>query len=406
MTRHPQEAQLRTMSRKRSIIVWVLVGLATLLVLIGSFTVWAKRQLLDTDAWTAASAQVLANPQVRTALSERLVELLYENVDVSAEIKQALPPPLKNAAPTVATVLQTGAQRAAYALLSTNRAQTLWENANRRAHTALMNVLEGKPVGPVSTANGSVVLDLQPLLERLFGALGSIGRHHTLPPNAGQIVLLRPDQLKAAQDAVQLVKVLSQAIAIAAVVLYALAIYLARNRRRVVLEVSGGTLLFSGLLVLIARRLIGDYIVNNVVATQSERPAVYTVWLIETDLLRDIAIALLAYGAVAVIAAWLGGPTRPAVAIRRAIAPTFRQRPAIVFAAAAIVFLVVIAWDPTGANHTLIGIVVLAALVGLGLEIWRRQILREFPDGGESAPEGPQEAGPAPSPKPVSGASS
>jgi hypothetical protein len=131
---------------------------------------------------------------------------------------------------------------------------------------------------------------------------------------------------------------------------------------------------------------------------------VYTIWLIETNLLRDIGIALLAYGALGIIAAWLGGRSRPAVAIRRWLAPTFHHRPAVIFAAAALVFLIVIAWGPTGATHNLLGVVVLAVLVGLGIEAWRRETIREFPDR-EAAPEQVTEATPAHPATPVSGAS-
>jgi hypothetical protein len=70
---------------------------------------------------------------------------------------------------------------------------------------------------------------------------------------------------------------------------------------------------------------------------------------------------------------------RPAVAVRRFLAPTFRERPLVVWGTAALLFLIVIAWGPTGATRRLIGIALLAGLVALGIEVWRRQILREFP---------------------------
>jgi hypothetical protein len=43
----------------------------------------------------------------------------------------------------------------------------------------------------------------------------------------------------------------------------------------------------------------------------------------------------------------------------------------------------VIAFGPAAGSRRLLGIVVLAALVGFGLELWRRQTLREFPVAGE-----------------------
>ena len=53
------------------------------------------------------------------------------------------------------------------------------------------------------------------------------------------------------------------------------------------------------------------------------------VWVIATDLLRDIAFALIAYGLIAVLGAVFAGPSRVAVATRRWLAPTFRDRPVV-----------------------------------------------------------------------------
>jgi hypothetical protein len=60
-----------------------------------------------------------------------------------------------------------------------------------------------------------------------------------------------------------------------------------------------------------------------------------------------------------------------------------KDHPALVYAAAVVLFLIVIAWGPTGATRQLIGALILAAVFFGGIEIWRRQIIREF----ASAPE-------------------
>jgi hypothetical protein len=376
------------MSARRRVVVYSLVVLSTLLLLVSSLTVFTKRQLLNTNAWTKSSAQVLADPEVRQALSNRLVDLLYQRVDVTGELKSALPPAAQKAAPAVAAALQTAAIRAVDALLSTPRAQQLWENANRRAHRALVRVLEGKSVRGLSTSNGAVVLDLRPLLDRISARIGIVGKARAnAPPNAGEIVLLRSDQLNAAQTAVQALRVLSVFLLIVVLGLYVLAVYLARGRRRVVLEVSGASLVFAGLVLIVVRRLVGEAIVDSLVKTEANKPPVHHIWLIETQILGDIGVALFVYGLLVLIAGWLGGPTRPAVAIRRFLAPTFRERPFVVYGVTAAVFLIVIAWGPTNATRQLIGIAILAALLGLGIEVWRRETLREFPLAAEAPPE-------------------
>ena len=54
-------------------------------------------------------------------------------------------------------------------------------------------------------------------------------------------------------------------------------------------------------------------------------------------MLRDLAIALLAYGLLAVVAGFVAGPSRAAVGLRRRLAPTFRERPVLVYSIAWVV---------------------------------------------------------------------
>jgi hypothetical protein len=228
---------------------------------------------------------------------------------------------------------------------------------------------------------------MRPFLQQIAQRLGVGDRlKERAPPGSGQIVLLKSDQLSAAQTGVKILKALSSWLAFIVLALLALAIYLAHPRRRVMLEVAGFTLLTVGVLLLIIRRFVGNAIVDSLVKVESSKAAVHAVWAIETDLLRDLALALVLYGVVGVLAGFLAGPSRAATAIRRWLAPTFRQRPVIVWLVAGFLFLLVFAFGPAAGSRRLLGVVVLAALVAFGLEVWRRQTLREFPSGHEEAP--------------------
>jgi hypothetical protein len=373
-----QTAQPRAMSRARSWLVWGLVVLSTVLLLVASMTVWTKRQLLNTDAWTDSASQLLADDQIRGLLSSRIADLLNQRVDVQAQLEERLPPRAQSAAPAVAAALESATARVVDTFLSTARAQTLWENINRRAHKAIVNVLEGKDAGPISTANGNVVLDLRPMIAQIATRLGIEDRlKQGADPKTGEIVILRSDQLDAAQTAVKVFRFLTVFLAIAVLVLYAVAVYLAHPRRRIVLAGVGTSLLLCGLILAIVRRIAGNLIVDSLVKVEANKPAVRTAWLVETNLLRDIAIALIAYGILTILAAFLAGPSRPATAIRRAAAPTLKEHPALVYAGAAVLFLIVIAWGPTAATRQLVGALILAALFFGGLEVWRRQAIRE-----------------------------
>ena len=378
------------MSRGRSWLVWGLVVLSTVLLLVASMTVWTKRQLLNTDAWTDSASQLLADDQIRGLLSSRIADLLNQRVDVQAQLEERLPPRAQSAAPAVAAALESATARVVDTFLSTARAQTLWENINRRAHKAIVNVLEGKDAGPISTANGNVVLDLRPMIAQIATRLGIEDRlKQGADPKTGEIVILRSDQLDAAQTAVKVFRFLTVFLVIAVLVLYAVAVYLAHPRRRIVLAGVGTSLLLCGLILAIVRRIAGNLIVDSLVKVEANKPAVLTAWVVETNLLRDIAIALIAYGILTILGAFLAGPSRPATAIRRAAAPTLKEHPALFYAGAAVLFLIVIAWGPTAATRQLVGALILAALFFGGLEVWRRQAIREAA-ASEAAPGDPQ----------------
>ena len=362
-------------TRRRRILVWGLVALAFVLVLAASLTIWVQRQALDTDNWVETSSELLADDEVRALVAAELVDSLFAQQDVEQAIADRLPPQLARLAAPAAGLVRQAAVPAAENLLERPRVQELWANANRVAHTQLVAVLEGNEGGTVTTTGGEVVLDLGELVQ---GLADQLGLSVQLEEDAGQIVIAESDQLAAAQDAVSIIDPLSIFILIAVFVLLILAVYLAAGFRREALRGIAIGLILIGLVLLVVVRLVGDALVEAL-TTDISRPAGVQVWAIGTALLRDISTGLVAYGIVLLLGALLAGPTRPARWIRRNLAPTLRERPWLAYGAVALVFLLVLLWGPTGATREIVGLVVLAALVGLGVWALRRETLREFP---------------------------
>jgi hypothetical protein len=377
------------MKKKRGVLVWCLFGLATILLFVSSLTVWSKRQLLDDQAWANSSTQLLANDEVRGAIAQKLSDALFRRVDVEAQLRERLPR-AQGAAPVLAATLEnTVGPAAADRLLERPRVQTLWQNANKRAHAAVLRVLEGKDLGQnenISTANGEVTLDLRPAIGRLAMRLGVEDKlKPNADPNAGQLVIMKSDQLGAAQTAVKILKALSSLLLIVVLALYALAIYLARGRRRLLLGATGASLVFVGLVIASLRHFLGGAIVDSLVKTAANKHPVSVIWAIETSVMRDIAIILVVYGALVLLATVLAGTNRPAVAVRRWLAPAFRHHPIVVWLAALAVFLILLAWGPTTGDRRLLGVAILAATTAVAIEALRRQTLREFPEKAAGA---------------------
>jgi hypothetical protein len=373
------------MSKKRGVLVWSLYVLATILLFVSSLTVWAEVQLLNNQAWANSSTQLLANDEVRGAIAQRLSDGLFERVDVEAQLRERLPPRAKGAAGALTATLQnTVGPAAADKLLQRPRVQTLWQNLNKRAHAGVVKVLEGEDLGKngnISTANGAVTLDLRPAITKLATRLGVEDKLKTnADPNAGQLVIMTSSQLGAAQTAVKILKALTSLLLIAVVALYALAIYLAQGRRRLLLGWTGASLVFVGLVIAFLRRFLGGVIVDSLVKTEANKHPVSVIWAIETDVMRDIVIILVVYGVLVLLATLLAGPSRPAVAVRRWLAPAFRHHPIVVWATGLAVFLILLAFGPTVGNRHLLGVAIVAAMTAIAIEALRRKTLREFPE--------------------------
>jgi hypothetical protein len=385
---------------------WRINAIFALASLIGVFAVlavWIHRQVIDTNNWTNTSSQLLADPQVQAAVGNLLVNELFSSVDVAAEIKGVLPSQLSGLSAPAAAGLRTLADQIAPRVLATAPVQNAWRAANHTAQLELLHILNGGSK-TLSTNNGVVALQLHPLLTQLAAQLGlqqqfeavqsklqsSTGATArgavqeklgvTLPPQSGNIVILRSSQLKTAQNIVKAIKGLAIVLPLLALLLFILAVWLAEGWRRVALRTTGWCFVGIGLVTVLSRRILSDAVVNSLVKVPANRPAVHQVLAIGTILLYDIAIAMITYGLVLVIAAWLAGGTRLALAVRHALAPSLREHPAYVYAVAGLLLLLVVLWGPFPSTRELLPIVGIAILFGLGIHVLRAMTAQEFPD--------------------------
>jgi hypothetical protein len=362
---------------------WLVRGLlvvATLLAIASVFAVWANRQVLDADNWAETSSELLENQAIRTQLADYLVDQVYAQVDVTGEVRAALPPRLDPLAGPAANGLRQLAERRTERLLDRPRVQLAWEEANRVTAQQFIDIAEGDSRA-ITLSGNAVVLDVRQVLVDLVRRLGGSGRLvGKIPPDAGRIKVMSSDQVSGLQNSVTAVRGLSAVLPGLAVALFALAVYLSPGRRRRVLAYAGVGFIVAGLVVLIGRNVLGGFVVDSLATTAGIRPATEAVWSIGTDMLRDVAQAAVIIGIPVVVAAWLAGPTRPAVALRRAAAPWLRDRPGVAYGVLAAVLLLVVAWGPIPATRMVLPVLLMVGLATAGLAVLRRQVAEEFPD--------------------------
>ena len=270
--------QLQRLKRHRDAGAWwrrfgvaVLVVLFAILVPVTVTATWAHRTVLNTGAWTRTTNPIASDPAVTAAVSRQITDQIYQALNPQQAIANALPAQAAFLAAPIANGAKTYVQQGVDKVLSSDQFQTFWQQANQFAHKQLVAVLRGDSK-VLQTTNGQVVLNLVPVvnaaLQSVEGfASNVIGKPIDLPtingnelPSAacekisaaldrpvpstcGQIALFPADKLTQAQRAVRAFDRGVLALLIVTPIVFAVALWLSRRRRRTLLQLVIGAAL-------------------------------------------------------------------------------------------------------------------------------------------------------------------
>ena len=377
MTEDGGAPEPRGLSRTRLIAARVLTVVAILLALVGMVAFYVENTALDPAGFETISREMIENDEIRTQVAGKSVDTLFENVDVEAAIAERLPPELKGLAPVLAGVARSGADDAAVAVLERPRAQAVWVEVSTRTQRQLVRLLDDNTTF-IQTEGGAVVLDLRPLVIQIGDQVAVIGKvAERLPESSGRITIMQESQLETAQTATKILRAVADWMWLVALAVAALAIWLARGRRRLELRALAIGVLVVGLLMLAVRRFAGDYLVDSLVKDDAVKPAGHEAWSILTQTLADRAWVWIILGVVTLLGVWFVGETRRAADARRAARPVLENR-VTTYALAAGALLVLALVAPAIARGWLSALVLLALII-VGVEVVRNIVLREAP---------------------------
>lgn len=367
-------------SRGRWFGMYVLLVVAGLLLLVTSFAVWINRVALNTEVFSDTASELIQDDEIRAAVAQKSVDELFANVDVEAAVEERLPEDVKSLAGPSAAALQQVAPQIVDRALEQPALQALWVAAVEEAHKTLVRVLEGDG-DVVSTEGGVVELNLRDIVLEASDRLGIRAQvDQRLPADAGRIEVLQSDELDTAQNVFQLLKTLAWVLPILTVLAFLAAVWIAPDRRRVLRGV-GITTVIVGVLGLLASHLTGNYVVNEIVKERDSRPAADNAWDILTNLMRSSFWLMIVVGTLFVVAWWLAGYGRTAIAFRRNLAPILRDR-WWAYGALAVVGVVLLLTSPVSDFARYFVVALLLVLGVVWIERTRAQALREFPDAG------------------------
>lgn len=215
------------MGALRSLLSTLLVLVGLLLAAAAAPATWAREHLMDTDAWSAAVAPLIAEPEIQRTVSDALVAAVDSDAQMPAFARELL-------------------SRTTDAVVATDTFATAWRNAVTISHAHLVETVRGENTG-IDASQGVVSVDLGVLFEALvprLDAAGITGVERLTTPE-GQIVLEDSAETARALEIAGDVDAYAWPMAGAAVVVLACAVFTARRRGRSLLVIGAGVVLVA-----------------------------------------------------------------------------------------------------------------------------------------------------------------
>ena len=254
--RHQVEGAAKPKKRRgRTIASWVLIVLACIMAVLSVVVVYARNELLNTDTFVSTVAPLAKDKAIQTTVATKVSENLVARTDIQKRVQNALPDRAGFLADPIAGAVQTATYQITLKLVQSPRFQTLWEQALRRSHAQVDNLLLGNKVGALQSTNGQVTVDLSQIENAAKQQLSAHGLSvfNKLPNYTGApFVLFQSDQLAKLQRWVKFLNHLALVLPIVSILMFAGAVLLARDRRRGLVHAASGLAVTMALLLIAA----------------------------------------------------------------------------------------------------------------------------------------------------------
>jgi hypothetical protein len=343
-------------------------GLAVLSVV----AIWLRVTLLNTDHYVDTVAPIAAQPSVQQAVADRLDLAINERIDFASLAREVLPDRADVLAPVIQTGVQSYIRTRINEFTRSERFQTLWIEANRRAHQRVVELLVGGRSKRLVLDDDTVYLDLSPAVDRIKAGLQERGLTRiaqAIPPSVdGRIKLVQSPALVDAQSGVKLLKGVAIVLPVLALLCLAGSVFLARRRRRALLRAAIGIALAMVLLVAalgVARSAYLDALGQGALPRAAAADIFDTVAAFLRDGLRIVTIVAVV---VALVTFVFGLPLRrywDAIVTDSRRAWVAQKRTPLLLADAAIAGFVLITRDPLTGGRALVTLLVAAIAAGL-----------------------------------------
>ena len=308
----------------------VLVVLGALLAPVAVVAVWARDLVTDTDRYLATVAPLVDDPQIQSAVTNRVTGAIVDAADLDGLAAEAatavdglgLPPRVAALVGSLQEPLVDAAtgfiRRAVDAVVTSDVLEAVWDEANRSVHQQLNAVLRGDPDAIASIdAQGTLVVDLTGVVDTVRASLSDAGFTlvDRLPTISATFPLMQSADLVRAQNAYRVLDVLGAWLVWLSLGLLAAGVLVAVHRARAL--VVAGLSLAGAMLLLGAALTIGRSVYVDALPPAVQRPdAAVVVYDQVVTFLRVALRSAFVLGLVVALVAFVAGGTSAAKALR------------------------------------------------------------------------------------------
>ncbi|MFD5463108.1 hypothetical protein ACFWIQ_09825 [Kitasatospora sp. NPDC127059] len=308
----------------------VLIVIASLLSLLSVVAVWTSGFVGNTDRYVQTMAPLATEPDIQQAVTNRVTQVVLEQIDVDALVKQlsdaaaeqGVPPNAASLIGNLTGPIKSGLTQLVSTVVNkvvtSDQFATIWVDANRAVHTALDKALTGKGGGAVKLENNQVAIDIAPIVAKVKTELvdAGLGPAAKIPDVHTNFVVFQSQDVGKVKTYFRLLEIMGAWLPVVTVLIAAGGVFLAVNRRRALVGAAVGValaMLLLGIVLTVFRAIYLDHLPPG--ANQAAAGTLYD------TLIRFMRATIRAVGAVAVVTAvgaFLIGPSKPAVAVRTA----------------------------------------------------------------------------------------
>jgi hypothetical protein len=309
----------------RPVVAGVLVTLVAVLAPLSVLATWANGQIQETDRYIETVGPLADDPDVQDAIAARIEQIVFSYLDieavtdelVSAIVDRGLPEraaiTLQAAVGPLVAGIQGFVSDKIHDFVRSDAFADAWVQANREAHSQLVAALTGEG-DAVTIEDGEVTVGLATIIGTVKTQLveAGFGIAERIPEVDATFTIVKSDDLSTMQKLLGFLDGLSTWLPVVGLLLLALAVFVARDRRRV-LFAAGMAVAGAMLLLGLALNVIRPFYLDALPPESSEAAAGAVSFI--RFALRGLLIVALAVA----IGAWLSSPSGTGAATRRGI---------------------------------------------------------------------------------------